>query len=380
MKKALSSLAVLVLTVMLSSLCWSFDLEGIAISEDTMNIHGYYEFEYWDAQHSNNTFDAHKLVIWMGKDLIKDKVSISSEFEYERFPRFDGEEKAGGSGEFKLDSAMARIIPQKTDTMETVITAGIFYVPFGIEWESYPGHKNKLITRPKLMKGGGIIPGTWSDVGLGVSHTHKMDTKAALLDLYVINGDAKHGGISRDSSEGGNENKSVGGRLSLKPLKGLNFGGSYVAGKYDEESELDTTRWGVHLRTDGKDLYNCPVESVIIAEVVGGSDEAASAVAGKDREVSGYYAQLALRPFKPLNFEKLELVGRYTSYDNDEEVSDNVKTETSIGLSYILYENIEKTDPDKREKALLKVEYQINDEEGTEVDNNAVIAALVLNW
>ena len=107
MKKVLIILVVLVNIILLSSLCFAeeFDLGEVSLNSGGMEMHGYYEFEYRDAQRSNDTFDAHKITVWIGKK-ISDEVYVSSEFEYEHFPRLEdaGEQRVGGSGE--LDSSV----------------------------------------------------------------------------------------------------------------------------------------------------------------------------------------------------------------------------------------------------------------------------------
>ncbi len=411
MRKALLLLTTLLTLVLLASVSLAaeeFDLGGVELgSSSGMDLHGYYEFEYWDTEGEYETFDAHKIVIWMGTDIVPGKVSVSAEFEYEHFPVLEPElevetatvgagddavdvvteVKHEGSGEFKVDSAAISITPVK----ETRIFAGIFYVPFGIEYESYPGDKNKLITRPKVMKKGNIIKGTWTDVGIGIAQDI---AGIADLDLYVINGDAASGGLAKDS----NRNRSVGARLSVTPLDGLRAGGSYVTGKYDEAMENVSNRWGAHLRIDGKDLYNCPLSSVIIAEVVGGKDEnaiagsateigdGATAPAPEDRDVSGYYAQLS---FSPL-VENLELAFRYGVYDDgylyntdtsDDNYGkkrlDNEKSEYSVGVGYELYKNT------KLKAEYRHSEYKDEYEDGTVVedaDDDDIIVGLVVNW
>lgn len=337
-----------------------FDIGATSIASAAQKIqwHGYYEFEYWNTENNNNSFDAHKITIWMGVP-INDKVFLSSEMEYEHFPRLrDKTQRAGGSGEIKVDSAQLRITPIEN----SVAYLGIFYVPFGIEYLSYPGQKNKLVTRPKVMKSGGVIPGTWSDVGIGFNQTF---SGIGQVDFFVLNGDAKNGGISRDSSSGGNDNKSLGGRIMLDGLfEGLNVGASYVSGKWDTNDDNVSDRWGVHLRVDSNKIFGIDMAPVIIAEYVTGKDENASSVANIDKKVSGFYAQISswIHP-------NVEIVARYGQYDNDKEKTDNRKSETSVGFILYLLDNFQ-----------IKGEYQWNQEEGSKVDNNTAVLQVVAYW
>lgn len=333
-----------------------FDVSATSASSVAEKIqwHGYYEFEYWDAEGANSTFDAHKIVVWMGVP-INDKVFLSSEVEYEHFPRLeDGNQKTGGSGEIKVDSAQLSITP--FEGLRDYL--GIFYVPFGIEYLSYPGQKNKLITRPKVMKSGGIIPGTWSDVGIGFNYKRES---VGQLDVYYVNGDAKNGGISRDSSTGGNESKSLGLRVMLDGFAdGVNAGFSYVTGKHDAGNRYDSTRTGIHMRVDSDRIFGNEMYPVFLFEYVIGKDKGAAG----DTKKKGYYAQLSSR-INPM----VEVVARYGQYDNDEDAADNKKTETSIGVVLHKWDSLQ-----------IKAEFQKNDEEGPDVDNDVLAFQVVAFW
>ncbi|MEE8432084.1 MAG: hypothetical protein V3S16_12615 [Candidatus Desulfatibia sp.] len=343
----------------------AFDISAIGATSSTEGVqwHGYYEFHYIDQQEKNSTFDAHKIVVWMGVPL-NDVMFLSAELEYEHFPRLeeagwdsgagDIDKKTGGRGEMKVDSAQLSIMPFKGFRGYT----GIFYVPFGIEYFSYPGNKNKLVTRPKVMKSGGIIPGTWADVGIGFNNLFEG---IGHLDVFYLNGDAKNGGVSRDSSSGGNQGKSLGARIMLDDLVvGLNIGASYVSGKWDENDMYQSTRTGIHLRIDSDKIFGDDLYPVLLGEFVTGKDEGAAV----DTDKKGYYVQISSR-VHPL----AELVARYGVYDNDEKTADNEKKETSFGVVMHLLDNFQ-----------LKAEYQINNEEGTEVDNNKIDIELVAWW
>jgi hypothetical protein len=325
---------------------------------DKVQWHGYYEFEYVDEDGKNSTYDAHKITVWMGVKL-SEIAFLSSEVEYEHFPRLDnGDAAPGGSGEIKVDSAQLRLTPMAGTTGYF----GIFYAPFGIEYLSYPGQKNKLNSRPKVMKSGGIVPGTWSVVGLGLT---QVVNGFGTLDVYSINGDAKNGGISRDSKSGGNDSKSIAARVMFDQFaEGINIGGSYITGKYDVDDEFESTRVGAHIRFDSDIMTGISTAPVLIAEYVTGTDEMDSSVEGEDRDMMGYYVQLSSRVLP-----SIEIAARYGLYDSDEKKTDNEKTETSLGVTWYMTEGV-----------LLKGEYQWNGEEGTEKDNDKAILELVAYW
>ncbi len=334
-----------------------FDVFAIPQDEtEKVAWHGYYEFEYWDQEGKNSTFDTHKIVVWMGVK-INEMVYLSSELEYEHFPRLGDGDREGGTGEINIDSAQLRITP--TDNL--TVSMGAFYVPFGIEWESYPGWKNKLVTRPKVMKSGGIIPGTWSDVGLGVNYALGG---FGHVDAYVLNGDAKNGGISRDSSSGGNDSKSLGIRLMLDDfMEGVNIGISTVSGEWDVNGN-SSVRYGAHVRIDTDKMIQSVFAPTVIMEYITGSDAAASSVSGKDKDVSGYYLQLS-----SMVMPSVEVVGRFGRYNNDEKKKDNGRSETSAGVVWHALEHFQ-----------VKGEYQWNREDGVEKDNDVAAVEVVVYW
>jgi hypothetical protein len=337
----------------------AFDVSAVSPSlQDKIQWHGYYEFEYWDQQGSNRTFDAHKLTVWMGVRL-NERAYLSSEVEFEHAPKLDDSSgDTGGSGKIKVDSAQLRL------NIVDPVTAymGVFYAPFGIEYYSYPGNKNKLVTRPKAFKSGGVFPGTWSDVGAGFSTVVEGYGE---LDVFALNGDAKNGGISMDNSNGGNDSKTLGVRfMANRVVEGVNIGASWLSGKWDESGKYDSTRAGAHLRVDGDVMTGADLAPVFIGEYITGSDSGASSVNAGEKKVDGYYVQLS-----SLVHPLVELAVRYGEYDNDKDVTDNRKTETSAGVALRLFDGVQ-----------LKGEYQWNRETGKQKDNDAMILQAVANW
>jgi len=328
---------------------------GLTSSDSpAVSWHGYYEFEFLNAEGKRSTFDAHKITVWMGAKL-GPRAYISSEVEYEHAPQLAG---TSGSGNIKVDSAQLHLAL----TGPLAANFGVFYVPFGIEYLSYPGHLNKLITRPKAMKGGGVIPGTWSDVGAGV--TIGLGP-VGVLDLYAVNGDAYHGRVTLDSAEGGNESKTLGARVMIdKLLPGLNVGASIAEGKWDDASKLSSGRVGAHLRLDLDALTGAPLAPVIIGEWVAGLDENSSAIEGKDKKVGGYYVQASSRILP-----QFEVVARYGAYDNDGSVKNNARAEASVGAVLLAMERVR-----------LKVEYQVNSETGDKIKNDLLAFQIAANW
>jgi hypothetical protein len=339
-----------------------FDVGETNVMDDKkIQMHGNFEFEYWAADGKAGTFDAHKLLIWTGIPL-SDKAFVSAEVEYEHAPVLKG--GGTGQGELKLDSAQLRLMPTTT----TAAYFGIFYAPFGSEYMSYPAHKNKLITRPKVMKSGSIVPGTWSDVGMGVNQTIN---NVGQIDVFVLNGDAKNGGVSREKDANGNDSKTIGMRFMLdKMIDGLNAGVSFVTGNHDKNNDDAATLTGIHVRVDSDKMTNMSMSPVFIMEYVNGTQGKSSSVSDDlgvalDKKMSGFYLQLSSKVMT-----NLEVALRYGSYDNDTEATDNAKSETSVGVTWHM----------PRDSIQIKAEYQMNAESGTETDNNVFVTQIVANW
>lgn len=128
-----------------------------------------------------------------------------------------------------------------------VFHIGKFKFPLGIERFVEAGTFNKLIDRP--LPSIRIIPGTYSDIG-GMFHgivPLPYDTKLK-YEIAVTNG--LEGPEPKDVQQlwDNNRNKAIGGRLGYECLPGLEIGGSYSRGKYDEDNELDIDFLGADIQ------------------------------------------------------------------------------------------------------------------------------------
>ena len=351
-------------------------VESEVLKEDVVvQFHGGFEFQYMDAENANATFDHYKFLSWMGVPLGK-YTFISTEIEYEHAPSYNGNGQSDikGYGTIKLDSCQLRLMPNDT----TNGYVGIFYVPFGIEYQSYPAHKNKLITRPKVMTMGGVVPGTWSDVGIGLN---QIVTDIGQLDVFIVNGDAYRGGVSNETKEGGadgygNDSKTVGARLMLdQMIEGVNLGVSYATGNHDKENQYAAERMSVHFRMDMDKMTGMSFAPVLIAEYVTGIDVRGSkeiVTSGenkgknKDKNLMGYYFQLSSQVI-----HSLEAVLRFGSHDTETSQPDHEKNETSVGFVLHLPKYFVK----------LKAEYQLKREASAkEVSNDVIGMQIVANW
>ncbi len=318
-------------------------------SVDKVSFHGYVAFQYFDVQGQNRSFDQHIFEPFFGYQ-VNDKVFAKLIFELEHAPEKTDE---GQYAELFVEQAEIDIMFSEN----TSVGFGAILVPFGLENYLHAPSDIRLITRPPIMKSGEngspVLNNTWTDVGIQLTHTIPQ---LGILDLYVINGSAIQTKATRGRDTKGpnaNDGKSFGAEMQITGLfPGLNFGASYVTGKYDTEDKLDSWRAGLHAMADFK-----PVR--VLAEYLMGTDEGAG-TGNADVDLAGYYLAASFTPTLPLIEDRLDINVRYSDWTADDKANIDF-SEMAYGLRYRLYE-----------KTWAKVEYQVNNEDGSslEKDNN----------
>jgi phosphate-selective porin OprO and OprP len=192
------------------------------------------------------------------------------------------------------------------------------------------------------------------DIGIAASGSLMKVNDLNLIDyrIGIFNGS----GINKADL---NEDKDVIGRLVFHPVKGLEIGGSTYYGfapdsatfysnnsSIKDKDKLAAKYFGVRERYGIELSYEYKFVNL-----------KAEYISGKDGSISkaGYYVQLAAFVLPG----KLQLVGRYDSYDKDKDKEDNISTNYTGGINLIFNPNI-----------LLQIAYTIRAEEGEAVDNN----------
>jgi hypothetical protein len=192
------------------------------------------------------------------------------------------------------------------------------------------------------------------DIGITASGSLIKVNDFNLIDYRfgVFNGN----GINRTDV---NEDKDVIGRLVLQPIKNFKIGGSFNYGFtpdsatfYSGNSAIKDkdkvaakyfgirNRFGAELSYDHT-LFNLHGEYIT----------------GKDGSIAkgGYYIQAAGNILPG----KLQIAGRYDSYDKDLDKDDNISTNYTAGINVFFSPNI-----------TLQIAYTIRDEEGEKIKNN----------
>ncbi|MDY6950361.1 MAG: hypothetical protein SWE60_02525 [Thermodesulfobacteriota bacterium] len=324
-----------------------------------VEFHGAIDLTYidWEPEGQSggtSTLDVYELYLAAYTQLGKD---LSVYFE----PRY---EHAGDTIELRQGFVDWKILEPLTARF------GKFYMPIGIFRDAYYASLRNLVSYPFSMRMINVAP--WSDVGVKLYGEQGFinDDMKIKFELAVVNGlNEEYTENSSDKvrkarqNRDNNSNKTIGGRIGLVPFRGLEIGGSYNTGKYDDDAEYT-------LEFVGADLAFTYADLALRAEWV---KSTAETVAG-DIETWGGYANLGYKFLKDqwgLNF--VEGVVAYDYIDPGQDIKDRFfiyaeqKVEKiSLGLRAELMDHF-----------FIKAEYQFTEEEDPEIDNDAVFAQVV---
>lgn len=317
-------------------------------------VTGYLDWTYIYSQSSRiGTFDLfHFNPIFLFQ--IEDKLLAEAEIEYEH-----------GGDEIILEYAQLDYILNDYVT----ITGGKFLIPFGVfNTKLHPSWISKVPGRP--LADDHVVPVDWSEAGVMASGGIPISGYSKVnYAVYVANGlEGPEGEDIRELRKEGddrdvvNNNKSVGGRLGIVPIKELEIGGSAYTAKYDdiESPRLSLNLFGLDAEFHYKDFL----------EVRGEFNQADQEFSGFPAPDSlgfkvkrGYYAQAALK-LSPLEVDVLnsaEVAVRISRQDFGGEASD--KWEVSPGINYYVTNT-----------GIIRLFYRFNlEKEGYKVDDNQII-------
>lgn len=297
-------------------------------------------------QPSSKFLDENELTLWVGKQISK-KLSFDTEVEIKKgFRKYELEK-------FEFDyEIMEKLL---------VFRIGKFKYPFGIEKLVEAAPLNKLVDRP--LPSIRVIPGTYSDIGGMFSGFISLPNNTKVkYEFAVTNG--LEGPDPKDVQQlwDNNSNKALGGRLGYECLPGLEIGGSYSRGKYDEDNKLDIDFLGVDIQFKRGNLG-------VRGEYITGHVEQEEADGG-DYLRNGYYLQTSYKyPFHLNYLRYLEGVFRFDSVDPNRDVTDgNEADRISIGMNYSPMDHVE-----------FKFEYEIENEPGERVHGKSFVQA-IFRW
>lgn len=200
-------------------------------------VGGYIDHElFWNDD--RKTFDQHRFIPFLSSE-VSDRIHVSAEIEFEHGGLVKG--SGDSDGEIKLEFATVDITFHEALSYR----AGVILSPLGRFNLLHDSPLNDLTNRPLVARR--VIPTTLSESGMGFFGSF-YPTDAALVgyELYAVNGFGAAAASSMRSGRGSqkadnNEAKSLVGRLSLSPSLGLDLGGSFHTGVYDDAGDHGLT-------------------------------------------------------------------------------------------------------------------------------------------
>jgi hypothetical protein len=226
-----------------------------------VHLGGYIDLEYIGVESSNDdTFDQHRLVPFLYAD-ISEAIKFAAEIEIEH-----------GNGS-ELGVEFAHVDWWMSDAFN--IRAGIILDPLGKFNLVHDAPFQDLTLRPLVDEW--VLTTVLREPGVGAFGTFDADPWKFDYEVYVVNGFkglSKAGATVINKSSGlrnarphtnalgsrayrdFNDNKSVVGRIAASPFLGVEVGGSFHHGKYDERGDNDLTILALDWTISGGGLHN----------------------------------------------------------------------------------------------------------------------------
>ena len=304
-------------------------------------VGGYIDHElFWNDK--AKTFDQHRFVPFIFSE-VSDRIHVAAEIEFEHGGNVDGD------GEIKLEFATLDVTFHEAASLR----GGVILSPLGRFNLIHDSPLNDLTNRPLMARE--IIPTTLSESGMGLFGTlYPSEGTVVGYEVYMVNGFNEAAATRLRSgrgsqSEDNNEEKSFVGRLNYSPALGLDLGGSFHVGAYDNAGDHTLSIFAA----DGS-INRGPFE-------VRGEYATASIDGAVEDTRSGYYAQAGYH-FLPgvLSFANSILTAtvRFDHID----LGGTDETRTTLGLNFR-----------PQEEAVIKLDYEIYDQDD---DSNGLILSL----
>jgi phosphate-selective porin OprO/OprP len=219
--------------------------------------------------------------------------------------------------------------------------------------------RSQVVEAATYRKGDILGDNNGRDIGISAygSFIAIKDFKLIEYRLGLFNGS----GINKQDF---NESKDIVGRLLFHPVKGLDLGGSFISGWTSPDS-LTLSKIGINVSP--KQLGKRQRLGGEINYTYKFLNASAEYIVFQDGKVSrsGYYAQLAAFILP----NKLQVAGRYDSFDKELNKGDNISTNITFGVNYYINTN-----------ALLQASYTLKKEEGPSVNNDFAALQLQISF
>lgn len=325
--------------------------EFTIIAEKLIKLNGYAQFRYQALQEQGKIdgFDVRRARLTLRGD-------ITPHFSYKLQSEF-------GGGSPKLIDADVGF----EYNHHFKVNAGQFKIPFSQE-NLISSNKLDFINRSQVVEAlvarGKDIIGNHNGRDLGVmasgSFWHKADNFIVDYALGWFNGS----GINASDKD---EQKDLVGRLIFHPVAGLALGGNFYAGGISNKltQEYDRNRIGAEFS------YDLPKLS-FKGEYITGKDGAFDKTAGKyilkkdgGTNKAGWYLQAGYY----LVPKVFQAVVRFDTFDPNMDQSENATNVYTIGINWLF-----------NKWTKLQFNYELKDEEGKAIDNDALLAQLQIGF
>jgi len=310
--------------------------EFIVIAGKPIKVSGYIQFRYRQDKSINDTFD-------IRRGRLDIKGDITERWDYRTQIEFGGDK-----GPFLLDA----ILGYKVNP----------YLKLNIGQQKIPFSQENLISSPKLetinrsqvvealVARGKDVIGNQNGRDIGIQASGGIFSQGEFNQLDYAFGIFNGSGINRSDTT---DQKDFVGRLVFHPLKEWSIGGSYYNG-YGS--------WGTPVRKNDRDRIGAEFAYIkdpisLKGEYIRGNDGATK----KD----GWYLQAGYF-FIPKKFQG---VFKFDTYDPNIKVKKNETNVYTIGSNWYF-----------NKWAFLQVNYELKNERAKEIDNNALILQLTLQF
>jgi|GEM_PF-2202259 len=247
--------------------------EGV-VYENDIKLGGYLYTEYFQTKEKAKNFDLHYLALSVS-GWASEEISFLAEFELEH----------GGKGD---NTFVEQAFIDYWFKRNIALKIGAMLVPFNRFDDFHEPLANTLITRSQVSREIGVS--AWKDVGVNLHGYLDLNADNSIgIDLYGINGLGAGNNLrgSRHYRDN-NENIALGGRILLVNSRGLEVGGSFYTGAWDDSSNFDVNMIGAHF------MFNTEIADFYGEYSSATSQNPDSAGAKfKDGEMSGYFIQVS---------------------------------------------------------------------------------------
>ena len=331
-----------------------FDADPIA-EEPRLTIHGTIDLTLilFDSEENLDGFPEDRLT------LLEPRISLA--YDWTDRTRLLAEIEVDGL-DWELEVEQLNLRHSLDDHLD--VTAGVFYVPFGIERHYYAPATNPLVDRPSPFRR--VFPGTYADLGLHLHYERPVPEGWSMVVEGAVTR-ALEGPTRDDRPKFSDDIDTVApsGRLGFIAPGGLRFGTSALTARYD-----DGVGGHEDLRLHGVDLSLHHGLWIFRAEAIWGRVGRAAS-AGGDFDRYGWYAELYRRfPNLPPWGRAFEGVVRFDDVEVDDSVRDAQDVRRfAFGWNWVFDDHWR-----------LKTEFLVSREDGESVANDGRFIQLEVHF